>query len=121
MVFLAEVAKSVTFTETEVQFLMESKLARLATSSPDGQPHVVPITFEFDGESIYFSGWNLRKSLKFKNILRNRKISLAIDDLVSVKPWRPRGIEIRGTAEIVESGDSLYVKVVPSHKVSWGL
>jgi pyridoxamine 5'-phosphate oxidase family protein len=118
---MAEVAKSVTFTEKEVEFLMESKLARLATSSPDGQPHVVPVVYEFDGQALYFSGWNLQKSLKFKNLFRNRKVALAIDDLVSVKPWRPRGIEIRGTAEIVETEDSLYVKVVPSRKVSWGL
>ena len=118
---MAEIARSVPFTEKEVEFLMESRLARLATSSPDGQPHVVPVTYEFDGEFIYFSGWNLRRSLKLKNILHNRRIVLVIDDLVSVKPWRARGIEVRGTGEIVESGDSLYIKVVPSRKISWGL
>jgi len=118
---LAETVKSVVFTEKEAEFLRGSRLARLATSSGDGQPHVVPIAYEFDGEAIYFSGWNLRQSLKFRNILDNRKVALAIDDVVSVKPWRPRGIEIRGTAEIIETDGKVSVKVVPIRKVSWGL
>lgn len=118
---LAEISKSVVFTEKEIKFLTESRLARLGTSSRDGQPHVVPIAFEFDGEAIYFSGWNLRKSLKFRNILDNRKVALVIDDIVSVKPWSPRGMEIRGIAEVIETNGKVSVKIVPIRKVSWGL
>ena len=114
-------AASVVFTENELEFLMESKVARLATTSTEGQAHVVPIAYEFDGENFYFSGWHLQKSLKFRNILRNSKVALVIDDLLSTSPWRPRGIELRGSAEIVRNEESLYVKVVPSRKVSWGL
>jgi hypothetical protein len=39
--------------------------------------------------------------------------------LVSVNPWTPRGIEIKGIAEILRGDD--YVKIVPKKKSSWGL
>jgi len=77
------------------------KLARLATVSPGGQPHVVPIDFEFDCEFFHFGGFYIMKSLKFKNIQKNNKVGLVIDDVVSVKPWTPRFVIIRGTAEII--------------------
>jgi pyridoxamine 5'-phosphate oxidase family protein len=116
----------VTFNEKEKKFLKESRLARLATVSPSGQPHVVPIGFEFDGDLGLFSfgGYHLTKSLKFRNIQKNNKVGLVIDDLVSVNPWTPRFIIIRGTAEIItEEGkgsidERTYVKVTPSVKRS---
>lgn len=91
----------VSFNKEEVKFLKGSRLARLATVSPSGQPHVVPIGFEFDGKFFHFGGYYITRSLKFKNIQKNNKVGLAIDDLVSVKPWAPRFVIIRGTAEIV--------------------
>ncbi|MGH2639580.1 MAG: PPOX class F420-dependent oxidoreductase, partial [Rhabdochlamydiaceae bacterium] len=84
------------------------------------QPHVVPVTYEFDGKQFYFGGWNLEKSLKFRNIKQNGKVALVIDDLTSVKPWKPRGVEIRGVAHVEENNDGIYVRITPSHKVSWG-
>jgi len=71
------------------KFLKESKLARLATVSPSGQPHVVPIAFEFEGEFYYFGGYNITKSLRFKNLQRNNKVGLVADDLISTMPWTP--------------------------------
>lgn len=116
----------ITFNEKEKKFLKESKLARLATVSPGGQPHVVPIGFEFDADSgsFTFGGYNLTKSLKFKNIQKNNKVGLVIDDLVSVDPWTPRFIIMRGTAEIItEEGkgsidERTFVKITPSVKRS---
>ena len=113
--------KAVSFTDEEAEFIGQSKLARLATSSVRNQPHVVPVAFEFDGQHFYFSGWNLQQSLKFKNIQGNGKVALVIDDLVTSRPWRPRGVEIRGRAEVQENDSGLYVKVTPERKISWGL
>lgn len=113
--------KPPSFTDEEAEFIGQSNLARIATSSKSNQPHVVPVTFEFDGERFYFSGWNLQQSLKFRNIQDNDKVALVIDDLTSVRPWRPRGIEIRGHAEVEQNDDGLYVKVIPERKISWGL
>jgi pyridoxamine 5'-phosphate oxidase family protein len=41
------------------------------------------------------------------------------DDLASVDPWRPRGIEIRGSAEVVD--DPPRIRIRPRRVVSWGL
>jgi len=111
---------TVAFTEDEVSFICQSRLARVATAAKDGQPHVVPVVYEFDGTAFYFTGWNLEKSLKFRNLLENEKVALVIDDVLSVSPWRPRGLEVRGVAEIGREGGRAYVKVVPSVKRSWG-
>ncbi len=110
----------VTFTEEEVAFLTQCRLARVATASSEGQPHVVPVVYEFDGTAFYFAGWNLEKSLKFKNLVENEKVALVVDDLVTVSPWRPRGVEVRGVAELASQGGRSYVKVCPRVKRSWG-
>ena len=110
----------VTFTDEEVAFLTQSRLARVATASSEGQPHVVPVVYEFDGTAFYFTGWNLEKSLKFQNLVQNKKVAMVIDDLVTVSPWRPRGVEVRGVAELGSEGSRSYVKVCPLVKRSWG-
>ena len=110
----------VNFTEDEVAFLTQSRLARVATASSEGQPHVVPVVYEFDGRAFYFTGWNLEKSLKFKNLVENKKVALVVDDVVTVSPWRPRGLEVRGVADLGSEGGRAYVKVTPLVKRSWG-
>ena len=110
----------VAFTDEEVAFLIQGRLARVATSSSDGQPHVVPVVYEFDGTAFYFAGWNLEKSLKFQNLIENKKVALVIDDFVTVCPWRPRGLEVRGVAELGSEGGRPYVKISPLVKRSWG-
>ena len=112
--------KAIVFTEDEIAFLTQSRLARVATSSTDGQPHIVPVVYEFDGAEFYFTGWNLEKSLKFRNLIENKKVAMVIDDLLTVCPWRPRGLEVRGVAELAKEDGRAYVKVTPLVKRSWG-
>jgi len=111
-----------TFSEAEVEFLAENFIGRLATSSPDGQPHVVPVGYEFDGTTVTFSGRNLVKSLKFKNLMANAKVAFVVDDLVSTSPWKVRGVEIRGRAEPSFSKEGVTtVRILPVNIRSWGL
>ena len=110
----------VDFTDDEVSFLTQSRLARVATASIEGQPHVVPVVYEFDGMAFYFTGWNLEKSLKFRNLVENKKVAMVIDDLLTVCPWKPRGLEVRGMAELGKEDGRPYVKVTPLVKRSWG-
>jgi pyridoxamine 5'-phosphate oxidase family protein len=53
-------------------------------------------------------------------VRRTGRASIVIDDLQSVDPWRPRGIEIRGSAEAIE-GDRPRIRLHPERIVSWGL
>ena len=115
---MAKEIDSIEFSKEESDFLKEQRLGRIATVSLLMQPHVVPVAFEFDGSCIYFGGLNIKNSLKFKNILKNNKVAFVVDDLISITPWKPRGIEIRGIAEILRGND--YVKIVPFKKLSWG-
>jgi pyridoxamine 5'-phosphate oxidase family protein len=108
--------------EAEAGFLAENFIGRLATVSIDGQPHVVPVAYKFDGTSISFGGWNLEKSLKFRNLASNPKVALVVDEIVSTRPWSVRGVEVRGMAELVkEDADRVYVRISPKRVSSWGL
>ena len=49
-----------------------------------------------------------------------------MDDLVSVEPWRVRGIKVFGTAEIVQHDGTLfgpgeYLRITPKVSWSWGI
>ncbi len=58
------------------RFLRRPRIARLATISPDGYPHVVPIYFLLDGDEIVFG--SDRDERKVKNALRNSKAAVVI-------------------------------------------
>ena len=109
-------------TEAEAEYLAENFIGRLATVSLSGEPHVVPVTYRFDGESMVFGGWNLVKSLKFRHLSANKRVALVVDDVVSTSPWKVRGVEVRGVAEPQSTGNgSTVVKIIPRKFRSWGL
>ena len=114
--------RAVRFNDAEAEYLAENFIGRVATASPSGQPHVVPVGYRFDGSAITFGGWNLSRSLKYKNLVSNDKVAFVVDDLVSTKPWKVRGVEIRGRAEPVVSEDGVtMIRITPLNIRSWGL
>ncbi|MHB1909151.1 MAG: PPOX class F420-dependent oxidoreductase [Nitrososphaerales archaeon] len=118
--------KAERFGDVEVAFLKTQMLTRIATVSKEYQPDVAPVGFEFDGTYFYISGYDVEKTRKFKNVKSgNRKVALTIDELVSVNPWRPRGIRVLGEADIVEHegrmGKAKYLRISPKISWSWGI
>jgi len=110
------------FSEAQAEYLAENFIGRVATASRSGEPHVVPVGYEFDGSTIAFGGWNLTKSLKFKNLMANNKVAFVVDDVVSTDPWKVRGVEIRGRAETVAGkNDVTMIRIIPLNIRSWGL
>jgi pyridoxamine 5'-phosphate oxidase family protein len=110
------------FSDTEINYIKSQHLARLATASPEGQPDVAPIGFQFDGQRFTISGFDITKTFKYKNVKKGSlKVALVIDDLVSVSPWQARGIKIHGSAQIVEGSGSAYLIVTPERSWSWGV
>lgn len=112
------------FTEKELSYLKSQRLARIATVSTNQQPDVAPVGFGFDGEHFYIGGMRQKKTNKYKNVVNgNKKVALVIDDLESLTPWKPRGIKIHGSAEIVEREGQYgpYIQVTPEKKWSWGI
>jgi general stress protein 26 len=60
------------------ELLDEAHLARMATcNSSTQQPHVVPVWYEWDGESIWISSF--RSARKVREIVQNPRVSLVID------------------------------------------
>jgi len=114
--------RAASFSDAEAEYLAENFIGRVATASPSGQPHAVPVGYRFDGSTITFGGWNLMKSLKYRNLMSNDKVAFVVDDIVSTKPWKVRGIEIRGRAELVSSKDGVsMIRIIPLNIRSWGL
>lgn len=46
-----------TFTPEEIDYMRTQPLARVASVDSEGQPDVVPVTFEFDGTHINIGGY----------------------------------------------------------------
>lgn len=119
------------FTAAEIAYLGSQRLGRIATVGRSGQPHAVPVGFRYNPEqdSIDIGGHGFAKSKKFRDAQANPRVAFVVDDLVSVSPWRPRGIEVRGIAEVLATGgeafgrgyDPQIFRVRPRRIVSWGL
>jgi pyridoxamine 5'-phosphate oxidase family protein len=94
------------FTPAEITYLQSQRLARVATSGPGGQPHVVPVSFRYnpDEDTIDVGGHGFVGRKKYRDVQRNPRIAIVVDDLATVDPWRPRMIEIRGQADILPTG-----------------
>lgn len=114
------------FTEKESAYIKAQRLARIGTVSADSQPDVAPVGFEFDGNYFYIGGMNNEATRKYRNVaIGNTQVALAIDDVESVDPWRPRGNNVYGTADIVEregyAGRSRYLRIRPTISWSWNV
>jgi pyridoxamine 5'-phosphate oxidase family protein len=119
------------FTPVEIKYLQSQRLGRIATVGPDGQPHVVPVGFRYNAEldTIDIGGHDFAKRKKFRDVQRNPRVAFVVDDVASFNPWRVRGIEIRGEAEILKTGgqnvipgfDAEMFRIRPTRVISWGL
>ena len=119
------------FTDEEIEYLKSQLLGRLATVGPDGQPHAVPVSFRYNAElgTIDVGGHDFARRKKYQDVQRNPRVAFLVDDLVSMNPWRPRGIEVRGEAEVLTSGGEALgpgfapemFRIRPRRIVSWGI
>ena len=115
--------------EAERAYLASRPLCRMATVDPSGAPRVDPVRFflQEDG-TILSGGLSLAATERWRNLMSNPKLALVVDDLVSVRPWRVRGVEIRGEAELLTGPHDLapgmsdeLIRVRPHRVHSWGL
>ena len=112
------------FTEAELRYLSDQPLGRVATSQPDGTLQVSPVGFRHNPEldTIDISGHGMVTSRKFLNVADNGRVAFVVDDLASVKPWRPRCVEIRGHGETIdESAAGPLIRIHPERIISFGV
>jgi pyridoxamine 5'-phosphate oxidase family protein len=116
------------FTSAEIDYLASQPLARFSTVDVAGQPDVVPVAFEFDGEGFWVGGGaTVVTTRKMRNIVDGRRlVALVVDDLVSLQPFIARGIRVYGTAShpaerVGMVGPGVYVRITPTVSWSWNL
>jgi pyridoxamine 5'-phosphate oxidase family protein len=118
------------FTEKEIEYLQDQRLGRLATVNREGEPHVVPVAFRYNEEmdAIDIGGHNFARSKKYRDARDTGLAAFVVDD-VELRPWRARGVEVRGRAEVHGEGgeevgpgfDADVVRIFPERIVEWGL
>jgi pyridoxamine 5'-phosphate oxidase family protein len=127
-----------TFTEAEIKYLESQPLGRIATADTKGRPHVMPVGVFYDTESqaiVIGATGGMSVSKKFRDAQRRPDVAVVVDDLASVDPWTPRGIEIRGRAETHTEGgeemgervgatfpfESAWIRIRPRRILAWGI
>jgi PPOX class probable F420-dependent enzyme len=81
------------------------RVARLATVGQDGRPHVVPICFALDGDTLYSAvdqkPKSTRRLRRLANIEANSRVEIVVDHWD--EDWsRLWWVRLGGTARIVE-------------------
>lgn len=119
------------FTRNEIAYLRTQQLGRLATVDGAGEPYVVPVGFRYnpDLDTIDIGGFGIARSKKYRDVARTGRAAFVVDDLVSVDPWQPRMIEVRGRAEVLASGgreimadfDPEVIRIFPTRVVGFGI
>jgi PPOX class probable F420-dependent enzyme len=125
-------------------FVARERVSRVATSSAEGQPHLVPVCHVVAGGKIYIGSGD--EGAKVRNLAANPKICVTVD-LYSDHWGSLRGVMVQGRAKLIERGsgfqrarkklyekypqypkeaalspsDSVMIEVTPTHVYMWGL
>lgn len=82
-------------------FLAERRVVQLGTVSPDGTPHVVPISPVLDLDSVVFA--TEASTVKVRNLWGNPAATLSADEYD--EDWsKLRSVIVFGQAQIIEAG-----------------
>jgi PPOX class probable F420-dependent enzyme len=85
----------------------EARVARLATTDPDGRPNLVPICFVVEGDVLYSAVDEKPKRTKrlrrLANILARPSVTVLVDHYE--EDWRRLWwVRLRGEARVIEDG-----------------
>lgn len=95
--------------ESVADFIAASRVARLGTADAEGQPHVIPFCYAWDGTVLYSAIDAKPKSVpperlrRVRNIQVNPRVSVVIDEYD--EDWsRLRWVQIEGRARLLSGG-----------------
>ena len=92
----------ITMSDTELRdFLQDQKVMQCATVGPRGLPHLVPLWYV--AEDIELTGWTYAKSQKAKNLERDPRATIGIED--GVQYHELRGVMFECDVEIERDTD----------------
>jgi pyridoxamine 5'-phosphate oxidase family protein len=94
---------------------------------------MIPVTYLFSEEedTIDVGGLDFGAGKKWRDVQQNPKVAFLVDDVIG-PPRRARAVEIRGNAELHETGGETinprfpnfapqFIRIRPTRVVSWGL
>ena len=87
--------------------LTTARVARLATTDPDGRPHLVPIVFALDGDTLYSAVDRKRKRSSKLRRIENARARPDVTILVDryAEDWDSLWwIRLRGRARVLDGG-----------------
>jgi len=103
------------------RFVRSARIAHLATADENGQPHVIPICFAFDGKCFYSpidekpKRTDPLKLKRLRNIRANPRVSLVVDHYD--EDWRRLAyVLVFGSARPLKSGARHYRAVLHLRK-----
>jgi PPOX class probable F420-dependent enzyme len=98
-------------------FLAEQKVVTVATEGPNGRPHLMPLWYvpQEGGELI---GWTFAKSQKTKNLERDPRATLQVEDGVEYQELRGAMFECdveveRDRARVADFGMAIFARYAP--------
>ena len=115
------------FTDAEFRFLDSLRHGRLVTIGPGDSPQIHPVPFVVYAASgsIEVGGARLRDTQKYRNVRRDPRVSLIVDDpslpLRGFDELSGRGVEIHGFAELAERSGSDIIRIRAVRVDDWNL
>jgi PPOX class probable F420-dependent enzyme len=97
-------------------FLADHRVVSVATNGPRGRPHLVPLWYAVDGTTL--RGWTYAKSQKAKNLERDPRATLQVEDGELYHELRGVMMECdvsieRDPREVAKYGLALFERFVP--------
>jgi PPOX class probable F420-dependent enzyme len=106
-----------TLTEAEATFVNSQRVARLATANAEGNPHVIPVCYAFDGMRFYLpldekpKRVSESKLRRVRNIEVRHEVALVIDQYDD--DWSRLGyVLVQGRAELLPPGDTAHAQAL---------
>lgn len=96
------------FTDQELAYLESQPLMRFASASPTGRPDVAAVAFSVDGDDIVTAGFDITKTVRYRNVSANPRAAVVVDDL-------------RGTVRIEDGVGGQRFRITPEVIWSWGV
>jgi PPOX class probable F420-dependent enzyme len=92
-----------TMTPDEVRAFLShgTRTAKVATSGPGGQPHVMPVWFVLDGEDLVFTTGG--QSVKARNLRRDPRAAVVVDEEIAPYAF----VHVRGRVTLSENLEEL--------------
>ena len=103
-------------------FLDEQRIVQVATVGPQGRPHLVPLWYVVEeGDPPVLRGWTYAASQKAKNLERDPRATVSIDDGVQYQELRGVMMECdveRDPEQVADYGISLFERYGPGGELA---